>query len=142
MLKYWVWLSELKGLTNQSRLALLHRFGTPEEIFFADEAELLLTEDVDPRQIKLLANHDLKEADRILADCQRLNIRLLTFADGEYPSRLRNIYDPPTLLYVKGHLPIVDEEVAVAVVAVRHCLCGEVRLRSGQRRRHRGDGPC
>ena len=33
MLKYWVWLSELKGLRNQTRLALLRRFGDPEEHF-------------------------------------------------------------------------------------------------------------
>ena len=48
MLKYWVWLSELKGLRNQTRLALLRRFGDPESIFYADPEELLLTEGIDP----------------------------------------------------------------------------------------------
>ena len=47
MLKYWVWLSELKGLRNQTRLALLRRFGDPESIFYADPEELLLTEGID-----------------------------------------------------------------------------------------------
>ena len=41
MLKYWVWLSELKGLRNQTRLALLRRFGDPESIFYADPDELI-----------------------------------------------------------------------------------------------------
>ena len=50
MLKYWVWLSELKGLRNQTRLALLRRFGDPESIFYADPEELLLTEGIDPGQ--------------------------------------------------------------------------------------------
>ena len=40
MLKYWVWLSELKGLRNQTKLALLRRFGDPESIFYADPDEL------------------------------------------------------------------------------------------------------
>ena len=44
MLKYWVWLSELKGLRNQTRLALLRRFGDPESIFYADPDELMLTD--------------------------------------------------------------------------------------------------
>ena len=44
MLKYWVWLSELKGLRNQTKLALLRRFGDPESIFYADPDELMLTE--------------------------------------------------------------------------------------------------
>ena len=120
-LKYWVWLSELKGLGNQARLALLRRFGGPEEIFYADPDELLLTEGLTRAQAALLENHDLAGADRILADCQQLDLRILTIADGDYPSRLQNIYDPPCLLYAKGHLPAFDEEVAVAVVGTRNC---------------------
>ena len=121
MLKYWVWLSELKGLRNQTRLALLRRFGDPESIFYADADELLLTEGVERSQLKLLKNHDLAPADRILADCQRLDIQLLTFSDAAYPGRLKNIYDPPALLYCKGRLPLLDDLLCVAVVGTRDC---------------------
>ena len=121
MLKYWVWLSELKGLRNQTRLALLRRFGDPESIFYADADELLLTEGVERSQLKLLENHDLAPADRILADCQRLDIQLLTFSDAAYPGRLKNIYDPPALLYCKGRLPLLDDLLCVAVVGTRDC---------------------
>lgn len=34
-LKYWVWLSEVKGLTNRSKLLLLDYFGTPENVYYA-----------------------------------------------------------------------------------------------------------
>ena len=121
MLKYWVWLSELKGLRNQTRLALLRRFGDPESIFYADADELLLTEGVERSQLKLLENHDLAPADRILADCQRLDIRLLTLSDAAYPGRLKNIYAPPALLYCKGRLPLLDDLLCVAVVGTRDC---------------------
>ena len=121
MLKYWVWLSELKGLRNQTRLALLRRFGDPESIFYADADELLLTDGVERSQLKLLENHDLALADRILADCQRLDIRLLTLSDAAYPGRLKNIYDPPALLYCKGRLPLLDDLLCVAVVGTRDC---------------------
>ena len=121
MLKYWVWLSELKGLRNQTRLALLRRFGDPESIFYADADELLLTDGVVRCQLKLLENHDLAPADRILADCQRLDIRLLTLSDAAYPGRLKNIYDPPALLYCKGRLPLLDDLLCVAVVGTRDC---------------------
>ena len=121
MLKYWVWLSELKGLRNQTRLALLRRFGDPESIFYADADELLLTDGVERSQLKLLENHDLAPADRILADCQRLDIRLLTLSDAAYPGRLKNIYDPPALLYCKGRLPLLDDLLCVAVVGTRDC---------------------
>ena len=120
-LKHWVWLAELKGLSNQTRLALLRHFGTPEDVFYADTGEILLTEGITREQAALVQNHDLTAADRILADCQRLDLRILTIQDAEYPGRLANIYDPPVLLYVKGRLPAFDDEAAVAVVGTRDC---------------------
>lgn len=121
MLKYWLWLAELPGLDNQARLALLRHFGTPENAFYADAGEVLLAEGMTRGRAEALKDHDLAAADRILADCCRLGLRLLTFQDAEYPSRLRNIYDPPFLLYVRGHLPPVDEEAVIAVVGTRSC---------------------
>lgn len=121
MLKYWVWLAELPGLKGPARLALLRHFGSPEDIFFADREELLLAEDVPPAQAKLALNRDLSIADRILAECQRLGQRILTLQDAEYPQRLRNIFDPPLVLYVKGRMPALDEEAAIAVVGTRNC---------------------
>lgn len=121
MLKYWLWLAELPGLNNQTRLALLRHFGSPEDIFFADREELLLAEDVSSDQAELALNHDLAAADRILADCERLGQRVMTIRDAEYPQRLRNIFDPPLVLYVKGRMPAIDDEAAVAVVGTRDC---------------------
>ena len=120
-LKYWVWLAECRGVSNQARLALLRHFGSPEDVFYADTGEILLTEGITREQAKALEDHKLDKADKILADCQRLGLRILTIQDAEYPGRLQNIYDPPCLLYVKGHLPAIDEEAAVAVVGTRDC---------------------
>ena len=119
MLKYWLWLTNLRGLHNQTRLALLRHFGTPENLFYADEGEILLTEGITREQAALLRDHDLERANRILGDCQRLGLQLLTIQDAAYPARLQNIYDPPVLLYVRGHLPVMDEEAAIAVVGAR-----------------------
>lgn len=122
MLKYWLWLAELPGLNNQARLALLRHFGSPEDIFYAEEAELSLVEDLSEAQrAAVLEDHNLGPANYILADCQRLGQRILTIQDAEYPKRLYNIYDPPCLLYVRGRLPAFDEEAAIAVVGTRKC---------------------
>ena len=53
MLKYWLWLTNLRGLHNQTRLALLRHFGTPENLFYADEGEILLTEGITREQAAL-----------------------------------------------------------------------------------------
>ena len=120
-LKYWLWLTELPGLTNQTRLALLRHFHTPEDVYYADPEEVLLTEGITREQAKLLEDKDCSGADRILADCQRLDLDLLTIQDAGYPNRLRNIYDPPCLLYVRGRLPAFDDEASIAVVGTRDC---------------------
>ena len=118
-LKYWVWLNEVKNLTNRTKLLLLEHFGTPEEAYWADEDEYRLIEGIPAKQIALLADKSLSGADKILGDCERLGLRILTMQDADYPVRLRNIYEPPCLLYVKGQLPAFDEEVAIAMVGTR-----------------------
>ena len=120
-LKYWLWLTELPGLKNQTRLALLRHFPTPEDVYYADPEEVLLTEGITREQAKLLEDKDCSGADRILADCQRLDLDILTIQDAGYPNRLRNIYDPPCLLYVRGRLPAFDDEASIAVVGTRDC---------------------
>ena len=120
-LKYWVWLASLPGLYNSSKLHLLQHFGDPENIYFADAEDYLQVEGLSPLQSALLADKSLSRSDEILSGCTRENLFLLTLHDAAYPARLRNIYDPPVLLYGKGKLPIFDEEAAVSVVGTRRC---------------------
>lgn len=120
-LKYWVWLTTLPGLGQRTKLQLLEHFASPEEIYFAPEEELLLAEGVTKAQCALLADKSLDRAERVLEDCAKDGQFLLTMDDAAYPARLRNIYDPPLLLYGKGSLPLFDEEVAVTVVGTRSC---------------------
>ena len=119
MLKYWLWLTERPGLTNQVRLALLRHFGTPEAVYYADPEELLLTEGITAAQVQHLSERNLEDAENILEACDRLHQHILTIQDAAYPDRLKNIYDPPCLLYWQGHLPAFDEEAAIAVVGTR-----------------------
>ncbi len=119
MLKYWLWLTSMPGVSNQTRLALLRHFENPENIFYAEEADLKMVEGLKQGEIATVLEHNLNPAEHILEDCQRLGQRVLTIRDAEYPVRLRSIYDPPCVLYVRGRLPAFDEEAAIAVVGTR-----------------------
>ena len=57
--------------------------------------------------------------ENILAECRRLDIRPVTMRDADYPRRLRNIFAPPAVIYVKGKLPELDDEAAIAVIGTR-----------------------
>lgn len=120
-LKYWVWLTTLPGLTDYNKLRLLEHFSSPEDIYYADQEALWQVEGLGKEQAALLGEKSLTLADRILGDCARKGIFLITMTDALYPERLRNIYQPPLLLYGKGAMPLFDEEAAVAVVGTRDC---------------------
>ncbi|MBQ2830484.1 MAG: DNA-processing protein DprA [Oscillospiraceae bacterium] len=118
-LKYWVWLSSLQGISGISRHLLLEHFGSPESIYYADEEEYRLVAELPRTHAALLNDKSTARADEILGECARLGIRIVTIQDADYPARLHDIYDPPILFYVRGTLPVIDEEVAVAMVGTR-----------------------
>jgi len=120
-LKYWVWLSSLPGLQNRSKLLLLHHFADPEEVYFAAAEAYEGIEELPAPQRALLENKSMARAEEILSECAKKEIFLITMADSTYPARLKNIYDPPILLYGRGKMPLFDDEVAVAVVGTRKC---------------------
>lgn len=117
---YWIWFSQLRGLRYRTRSALLERFGEPKELFFAGQKELKEI-DLLPEEAAALQDKDTAAAERILRRCGEENVDVLTIQDAAYPERLKNITDPPCVLYIKGRLPAVDAEAAVAVVGTRKC---------------------
>ena len=121
MHKHWVWLTTRKGVGTRGRAALLELYGTAERIYELKEDDYLRTEGFDRRWLESLLDKSLDEAEAILRDCDNEEIDLLTCADERYPNRLKNIADPPALLYYKGTLPDFDREAAIAVVGSRRC---------------------
>ena len=120
-LKFWVWLTEQNRLGGPARQALLEHFGSPEEVYYAEPGDLLQVEGITADQVQALENKSLDREQSILEECARKDIFLLTAQDALYPQRLKNIYDPPLLLYGRGSMPLFDEEAAVAVVGTRSC---------------------
>ena len=120
-LKYWVWLASVTGLGALTCKKLLDRFASPDRVFYADEQEYdeldFLTKDAKAALMK----KDLHRAVSIIDDSLRRGWTVLTVSDAIYPERLRCISDPPIVLYVRGRLPAMDQEVAVAVVGTRNC---------------------
>lgn len=119
MLKYWVWLSMRPSVNEHQKMELLNRFGTPRGVFEAEEKELKKFSGLSDDGLKGLLDHSLAVAEKIIGKCLRDNIGLLTFDDERYPERLKNIYDPPLLLYYQGVLPDFDDQPALAVVGTR-----------------------
>ena len=118
-LKYWLWLTGRRGLGNAGALRVLDHFVTPERAFYADPEEYALVEDLTPAARRALLDKDTGGAERILEDCARLDLRIMTLQDADYPERLRQLPDPPLALYIRGRTFAFDEEAAVCMVGAR-----------------------
>lgn len=120
-LKYWVWLSSLSGVGAKTAGALLRHFGAPEKIYSANENDYIGIEGLNSSVVSGLINKDIEPANKILSSCVETGCRVITLQDADYPERLRNIYDPPIVLYVRGNLPNIDDEAVVGIVGTRRC---------------------
>ena len=120
MLKYWIWLSALHGIGAQAALKLLAYFETPDKIFFASEEELE-NAGMGEKELAALSDKSLDRTMEILDACADKEITVITINDAVYPERLKNIFDPPIVLYILGRMPAIDEEAAVAVAGTRSC---------------------
>lgn len=118
MVQHWIWLAERKHLNDCARLGLLEHFGDPERIYFAQEQEYKALE-LPPNGIQSLLDKDLGRAEEILEECRKKKIHILTFHDSGYPRKLKNIPDPPIVLYYKGTLPDLDGTPVIGVVGTR-----------------------
>lgn len=119
MLIHWIWLATREHMNDADRLAVLSHFGNPEDIYFADSASYADVPQMTKQIAEVLQDKDLHAAGDILRECVDLGIHICTFNDGAYPARLKNIADPPMVLYYVGHLPDLDGTPVIAAVGTR-----------------------
>lgn len=117
VLKYWLALTRVKGLSLLAFKEALHRFGSPEALFNASRAAIAAFSG--PLAEGIAAYDGWGWVDKELEEIGRIGARVVTFADPQYPAQLREINDPPVLLYVKGEMPD-NAAPAIAVVGTRH----------------------
>ena len=115
---YWIWLTTCKGIGSRAIQRILAYFETPEAVYRASEAEYRLA-GLTAAEMDGLADKSLDDARAILRQCAQKNIHILTYQDAAYSNRLRNIPDPPAVLYYSGVLPALDDEPMVAVIGSR-----------------------
>jgi len=120
-LKYWIWISTRTGIGPARIKKLVAHFGSPENIYNAKDRDYFDVSGIKHEDIKWLKIKELDFANKILYSCAELGYSIITMQDSNYPDRLRNIYDPPTVLYVKGNLPFIDDIPVVGVVGTRNC---------------------
>jgi len=112
-------LTMVPGVGPHTLAALLEQFKSPGRVLSASRAKLRDVAGIGPKLAATIADAaEHIDAQAELELCRRLGVRLLPQHDPEYPSLLKDIPDPPSLLYLKGRLEPRDQ-LAIAIVGSR-----------------------
>jgi DNA processing protein len=114
----WLALALTPGLGARTAGKLLREFGSPDAVFNASLTALEAQHLPAAVAQAIHSRQPLSNAAKELASVQAAGCRLLTWDEPEYPSRLREIYDPPPLLYVRGNVELLNRHV-ISIVGAR-----------------------
>ena len=120
-MKEWIALNMTPGVGPRAAAKLLERFGSPEAVFGALRSELERLR-LRPEAVESIVSRSLFErAEAELERVRALGGDIILLDDGVYPASLREIFDPPLTLYVKGNWAVCLDAPCVGVVGSRQC---------------------
>jgi DNA processing protein len=116
---YWVALALTEGLGPTRIKKLIEHYGTAERVFQASLTELEATGMRVVSAQSIATGKSLELAQQEGEKAVEAGAKIISLADPEYPLRLKEIYDPPVILFVKGSVEVLGEP-GIAMVGTRH----------------------
>ncbi|HKC00328.1 MAG TPA: DNA-processing protein DprA [Terriglobales bacterium] len=116
---YWLALALTPGLGPTRIRKLIEHYGTAEGVFRASLTELEATGMRAVSAQSLATGKSLELAQQECVKAAEAGARIISLSDPEYPSRLKEIYDPPVVLFVKGSVEVLAQP-GIAMVGTRH----------------------
>jgi len=116
---YWLALALTQGLGPTRIKKLIEHFGTAESVFHASLTELEATGMRAVSAQSLATGKSLELAQQECVKAAEAGAKIISLSDPEYPSRLKEIYDPPVILFVKGNVEVLAQP-GIAMVGTRH----------------------
>ena len=112
-------LNQLSQVSLLQKKLLLDHFHSFQRIFLAQKTDFLEIPNIHETSVReLLQFSNFEKAEIELKKIERDKIQLITYLDSEYPQSLREIYDPPPILYIQGNSRLL-ETISLAVVGSR-----------------------
>lgn len=118
MRKYWIALSSIEEIDSSFILRLYNYFGNIEKAFNTDDLSSIDGLSIKKAE-KFLRLRDKIDIDKILNTVEERGISFFTYEDENYPQMLKNIDNPPAVLYCKGDLSQCNLKKTLAIVGSR-----------------------
>ncbi len=119
--KYWIWFSLIKGLGCVRKHKLLKIYGTPDEIYKVRKSELLKIDGIGEETVSnIIEAKNEKILNYHIKYMKENNIDIIHICEKNYPQLLRQIYDAPVSLYIRGKKEILNGK-NIGIVGCREC---------------------
>ncbi len=119
-IKFWTAFSSIEKINSEFILKLYNHFQNIEQAFWAIKNDLLQIEGISKKKIEnFLELRDKIDIDKTYEYVVKNDIEIIPFNSEKYPRLLKEISNPPAVLYVKGDLSSCNLEKTVAVVGSR-----------------------
>ena len=120
-IKYWIWLSILSNKIKVTTIhQLLKEYKVPNIIWSLNKNELLKNFISKEEILEILKLEYRQGLENYLYYMKKNDIKIICYNDKEYPRKLKNIYDPPIVIYAKGDIDILNK-VSIGIVGCRLC---------------------
>ena len=116
---YWIWLSISCAVGTESFKKLFEKYQSAKTIYELDDHEIASVITSKAKDYERLINKDLDYSRKILDFCTNKKVGIVYYIQKEYPNSLREIKNPPVLLYYRGKLPDFDSLFMISVVGTR-----------------------
>lgn len=117
--KYWIWLSMLREVGNISKKKLLDKYKTPERIYNLTYEELIQLKWLNNKKIENILDKKIRDyLGKYIENMIRKEIDIITINERLYPKRLKEIYDAPVCIYIKGNKNILNQNM-IGIIGCR-----------------------
>lgn len=116
---YWIWLAEALGHGNYRVNDIIVDYESAENFYRVGEAGWKKCEFLSAKEVNLLCKTPLTNAQKIIDRCKELSQKIVTIEDPTYPEMLKNIDNPPAVLYVKGNIECLSNRLCISIVGTR-----------------------
>lgn len=115
----WIWLVMSLGVASPTIWKLINKYQTVEAT-----CRYVQSSDIKKKIV------EIKSAKEVLINCLKNNVQVICYSDNEYPKSLKDTHNPPSVLFYRGNLNLLNAERLLTVVGTRNPTDYTVRVTS------------
>lgn len=116
---YWIWIASVQGLKTKKVQKLIDSFGSIKNVYYQSKKELMKVRVIEEKTAEqMIRKKDRQKIENIIDCLVKQKIQVIPYTSVDYPVQLKQIYDPPVVLYSKGNTSIL-QNFSIAIVGAR-----------------------